>query len=475
VSRDRLAGLSPEERAERLRWLRLVLASESTTAAVQWRNPRVRPLQWQRDLGLVCDAIVDSALAGTGERHTIAAPPRHGKTEWTGRGMPLRAMLASGDDPMPVLYMTSTRERAEEVSHRMRSAVERYHAETRDQRYAPGRKWGTTEWETEAGHAWVGMGWSGSTGGIGCRLLVMDDVIGSSETYRSRTNRSRIRRVVQEDGLSRLMDGGAALQMETRRGMQDTTAWLTDEYPDTWTPHVWACHDPERGYLWPEMYGEAWRATMPHLTDSSPVWRSLYQQEPVPEGGTLIEPAWLTRTYPEDPEWVVRTAERVVMGVDLAFTGRERSDHCAFVVLAVRGPWRDVLHVTRRRMAWREQVDTLRDLMDRWSIQPGSVVVERAANGDAIIAELEASVGALRGERAAKDKATRLTPHLGTVAGALRLPARAPWRSAFIEELSAFTGTADAHDDQVDALVWAMVAAQAGGRTASDYLDVYGL
>ncbi len=478
MTRDPLAALRrlPEtERRAALDALRLARIPSSVSAAVRWRNPRFRPLPWQRDLAAVCDRLRDDSLAGRSPRMTLSAPPRVGKTEHTGRGLPLSAMVAAGDDPMPIIYATSAKERAEEVSHAVRSAVERYHRETRDDRFAPGRKWGTLEWETEAGHRWTAFGWTSSTGGVPGRLLIGDDLLGSSEAYRSRSVRLRLRRVWQEDLLSRLESGGGALQMETRRGLEDTTGWLTTEYPDTWERHVWRMWDPADGYLWPERYGEAWRAANPHLTDSSPVWRSLYQQEPVPEGGTLIEPAWLTRTYPEDPEWVARTADRVVMGVDLAFTGRERSDHCAFVVVAVRGPWRDVLHVTRRQMPWREQVATLRDLIDRWRTQPGNVVVERAANGAAVVDQLAEEVGALRSEPATRDKASRLTPHLGTVAGALRLPARAPWRSAFVEELLAFTGAADAHDDQVDALVWAMVGAQGGGRTASDYLDLYGL
>jgi len=463
-----LANMTPSERAEAVRYLRLARAARSVTGAVTWRNPRLRPLPWQLDLGRVCDRIVDSTLTGTGARVTLAAPPRHGKTEWTGRGMPLRAMFASKDRPMPVLYATSAKDRAEEVSSRVRAGVARYFEETGDQRYAPGRKWGTLEWETEAGHAWVALGWSGTTGGIGARLLIMDDVIGSSEVYRSKTTRMRIRRVVQEDLLSRLMDGGAALQMETRRGLEDTTGWLLSEYPDTWESHVWPMWTPDRGYLWPEQYGEAWRARNPHLTDNAPVWRSLYQQEPVPEGGAMIPPEHLRRTYPEDPRIAARLADHIVIGADLAFTGKTTSDHTAAVVLGVRGANRDVLDVVRRQMPWLDQKRALRDLCQKW--KPSAVVVEEAANGYAIIDELRAyGIPGVRGEKTGgKDKVARLTPWLGTIAADLRLPESAPWRSDLIGELSAFTGVADAHDDQVDALVWAMVAARGGTWTVDD-------
>lgn len=43
------------------------------------------------------------------------------------------------------------------------------------------------------GLSWVGMGWSGATGGIGARLLILDDVIGTSQAHRSSATRAQIR------------------------------------------------------------------------------------------------------------------------------------------------------------------------------------------------------------------------------------------------------------------------------------------
>jgi len=118
-----LANMTPSERAEAVRYLRLARAARSVTGAVTWRNPRVKPLWFQLEMGRVCDRLVDSSLAGTSMRATLSTGPRLGKTEWTGRGMPLRAMFASKDRPMPVLYATSAKDRAEEVSSRVRAGV----------------------------------------------------------------------------------------------------------------------------------------------------------------------------------------------------------------------------------------------------------------------------------------------------------------------------------------------------------------
>ena len=435
-------------------------ATRSTCAAVRWRDPSVVPLPWQLELGAACDALVDVALSPDGwARTTLAAPPRHGKTEHVGVGMPLSAMLRAAREgrPLTVLYATSAGERADEVSVKVRGAIRRAHRLTGDDAFAPGDIWQRTAWQTKGGLRWTALGWTASTGGVDADLLVMDDLIGSSQVYRSRSSREQIRRVVQEDLLSR--KARVAVQMETRRGIEDTTAWLEREFGDVWQSRVWRCHDETRGYLWPEMYGDAWRAANPHLTDSSPIWRSLYQQEPVPEGGTLIDPEWLTRTYPESPAIAARLADRIVIGVDLAVTGKTTSDYCAAVVLGVRGAHRDVLQVVRQRLGPLEQRAMLVDLCSKW--KPSDVLVEEAAGGHRIVEDLRAAgVSGVRGQPPRGDKVTRLAPHLGAIAADLRMPYTSePWALDFRDELSSFTGRADAHDDQVDALVWAMVAA----------------
>ncbi len=463
----------------------LVSACLSVTGAVQWRSPSVEALPWQIDLGETCDRLVDSALDGTGMRATLSAPARHGKTEWTGRGMPIRAFLGAWmrglcvlDSPKPtfsIFYVTSAGDRSGEVSDQIRSAVARIYRETGDELWAPGPTWKREDFQTRGGLRWVACGWSATTGGVGANLLIMDDMTGSSEVYRGPTQRNKIRRVVQEDLLSRLVEGGAALQMETRRGIHDTTAWLLGDFPDVWEDHTWKCYDPERGYLWPEQYGEKWRKTMPHLTDNSPVWRSLYQQEPIAEGGTIIDPSWLEATYSEPPDVVASLADLRVFGVDLASTGKQTSDPCAFVVVAVRDAFVDVLFAYQKQMDYPRARQYLTELGLEWDTHGG--VVELAANGDALVADLSSVVAGIRGERATKDKVARLTPWLPMMAARqLRLPAMgAPWVRSFREAVLAFSGTDGDDDHFIDALVWALVAADTGTgqMTVDDWADVF--
>lgn len=462
-------------------------AKRSVAGAMEWRDPKMVPLDWQRELCAVCDDLIDSALEGTGKKVTLSAPPRHGKSEATGRAMPLSAYLRAGSRPISIMYVTSTATRAKEVSRRVRAAVLRIHRElvavekmyanqgvpytgVPSRMFAPSEdNWTTMDWETEGGHQWKGIGWSEATGGIGANILIMDDMVGSGATYRSRAKREAIRAAVDEDLLSRLMDGGSAIQMETRRGADDTTAWLQREHGDVWEDHTWPCYDESREgspYLWPEVYGEDWRAKMPHLSDSAPVWRALYQQEPVAEGGTLVATEWLEATYSEPPEVVAMLADKLVFGCDLTSKGSKLNDPAAITVTAYRGEYRDVLQVWSKRCPYPEQRKTLKELHDRWKHhakgKPIEVRVEAQAGGYAMVEELRPDVAGIIACPAVGDKVSRLTPHLPRIAARqVRTPAQgAHWVQGWKEEVTGFSGIDGEMDNQVDSLTLSLSSEQ---------------
>ncbi len=457
-----------EAAVRELRRLDFPLIGSSTCAAARWRQPSVVTLPWQEELGACCDDIRDRALAKRGIRATFTAPPRHGKTEHVGIALSISCYVAAVKlgRGFSIIYATAVDERAGDVSRQVRATVEELYRVTKLKAYEPGEKWTETEWETKGGLRWKALGAGASTGGIGCHLLICDDMIGKAERYRSKAQRESVIRAFEEDYLSRVEDGGSVAVMETRRGIHDVIGHIRANYGQVWRHRRWKHYTRGAGYLWPQRYGETWRAMNPHLTDSSAIWRSLHQGEPVPEGGTPIEAAWLEHTYPEPPEALRDAPGSIVsirvIGGDLAATGKTSSDPFAFVVLAARGAYRDVLEVVTGRASYVEQRRILKDLAAKW--RPAAIVIERAANGDALVDELRSEISGIRGESATADKLARLIPWLALIAaGQLRLPAQpTPWRSAFRAELLAFTGQEGGDDAQVDALVWALVAAATG-------------
>lgn len=450
--------------------LALDRACTSTLGAARWRMPDFEVAPFHRELAQLCDRLVESAFTGTALQAMVGAPPRHGKSELIALAMTTYALLRAWKErrEFAVLYVTAKDTLARRISRVLRGVCARLLELTGDDYFArsPDGEWTAESWETAGGFTMRAIGRGGATGGIGAHLLVLDDLIGSDKVYRSPADRETIWRSLSSDFMSRLMDGGAAIHMETRRGVLDTTARLLEEQGDQWEHHVWECYDPTRpygdGYLWPRRMNADARQRR-GLSDSDRDWLSLYQQRPVPEGGTLIEPGWLLHTFPgsTDPSVVRGSYQSVWVGVDLAATGRATSDHCVFTVVGCRGALRDVLEVVRFRAGFVEQRARLRELCRQW--RPTGVVVELAAGGDAIVDELQHDVPGLRGERATRDKKTRLQPWTGVLAaGQLRVPESARWLRDWRAELTAFSGTDGEPDDQVDSLVWALEAARAG-------------
>ncbi|HEX5269600.1 MAG TPA: phage terminase large subunit [Gemmataceae bacterium] len=162
-----------------------------------------------------------------------------------------------------------------------------------------------------------------------------------------------------------------------------------------------------------------------------------------------------------DPDGVPVSACWNCVTVDPAATEKETSDYTVVATFAVT-PRSDllVLDVVRKRLAIDRIVPEIAAACRRWS--PDWVGIE---SGGFQVAILEAArkcpdvptVNPLEPE--GKGKLVRATPAIiRCEAGRVFLPERSPWKEAFVAECVQFTGDekADAHDDQVDCLAYAV-------------------
>ena len=303
MARNRPAAerqLTPEQitaqEVDRARALRCV---ELGTCQLLWyRKPdQYKPAKWHWQIGDVCDQIIEDARNRVSSWWILEAPPRHGKSEHVGRGMGPRLMaLMPGAS---VLYCTSTDKRAREVSLSAQDLAIKLAPHF--PHLARGRPWESTEWTTEGGSAWVGCGAGGSTGGIGANLVVIDDVTGSARRQRSEAEKESLRRWIREDVLTR-SEGGPVVFMETRRGLDDVIGWVEQEFPGKCRRITWRFRSkgPEKhthpkdkrkpgDYLYPEKYGKEWHESQPQLVPGDPVYEALYVQEPIREGGEVLD------------------------------------------------------------------------------------------------------------------------------------------------------------------------------------------
>ena len=485
ADRALLRSLPADARREVARLARLAMARDSLPAWCEAGPPTPRGpyrlADWHRHLCGVLEDVSAQTVRGEAPRVIITAPPQHGKSEIVARRWPLwhlartghTVALASYSADLAVDHSRATREMATWDDYRLAMPSLARRDVDRADGYRRADVDRVDNWRVSGAGRYIAVGVGGALTGRSPHLIVVDDPIKDTSAAYSKATRDSVWDWFSGVVLTRaLANGSGIVVMHTRWHEDDLVGRLTREQPGRWTVlnyRLEAEADDPLGRplgapLDPAIMGAERIADM-HRTVIPRDVAALYQQRPAPAGGALIREDWLSVRYDLDPMAQRVACERVVVGVDLAFRGSETSDYCVAVVVGVVGARRYVLHVERVRAEYPAQRAMVADVAQRW--RADAVVVERAANGDALIAELSPVVPGLRGERAARDKVQRLAES-GTMeamhAGQVLLPRRADWLPALTDELLSFP--AGAHDDQVDALVWAMVAARQSPSTA---------
>jgi phage terminase large subunit-like protein len=168
------------------------------------------------------------------------------------------------------------------------------------------------------------------------------------------------------------------------------------------------------------------------------------------------------------------TRYRVGKGVDLAYTAKTRADYSCGLVLLQGGQdeqGRDLYYVSAVKRAQCEVPDFARELAALNVTYPGGAWHWFCSTTEKGVAQVVTADGVhIAPVIATKDKFQRaqavavawnegriLVPRtLGAALGEQAQPddfdREPPWLKAFVDELGAFTGVGDRHDDQVDAL-----------------------
>jgi predicted phage terminase large subunit-like protein len=171
-----------------------------------------------------------------------------------------------------------------------------------------------------------------------------------------------------------------------------------------------------------------------------------YQQEPTPATGRIFNPNWW-RLYKELPE-----CELFVLSVDCSFKSKASSDFVAIHKWGTLGIRSYLVERRTERMGYIATKMAIKEMQSRG--RPASVIlIESAANGIAVIEELQAdpdfgaSVISIEPQG---DKVTRANAASADVeGGSIYLPENAEWLAAFLRTFAAFPGIK--HDDDVDA------------------------
>ena len=333
-----------------------------------------------------------------------------------------------------------------------------------------------SEWRSVQGGGLLAGGAAGSGSGTALTgqgisgLLVVDDAFKGREDADSALVRDKVWEWMGEVAYTRL-EGGSVIVVGTRWHADDLIGRL-ESHPE-WEvlnlPAIAEGDDPldrEPGEaLWPERYPVE---ELEAIKRQIGAWgfAALYEGRPRPRGAAVFgEP-----TRFDLPEWKPEAA-RVIIGADPAASEKTSADYSVACVMALEGRGDRmtgrVLDLYRGQVTIPTFAAELRRLAAKWWNAP--IAVEAVGGFKAVPQLLRAVDPFLRitevkltGDKFQRAQAVAAAWNDGRVL----VPTSAPWVEAFLDEVQAFTGVKDRHDDQVDALAHAWNALSGGTARA---------
>jgi predicted phage terminase large subunit-like protein len=369
-------------------------------------------------------------------RAVVSAPPQHGKSETI---MHALAWHLAQDPTRTHAYVTYAGNFATDQSRRIRSITDSAGVEMSDQA-------ALRRWRTARGGGLIAEGVSGQlTGKSVDGIFVIDDPYKDRVEAESALKRERVWQFFTDVAKTRLNPAASVIVVHTRWHEDDLAGRLVKHHG--WEKVNLQAVSPEGAPLWPERYTPQWlKEQREALGEYS--WASLYMGEPRPRGGAVFRDV---RLY--DPQTTVVRSHvwRVAIGVDLAYTAKSRADYSVAVVLAADGQGHCyVLDVIRAQLEAPQMAQQLASLKARYA----APMRWYTGGTEAGVAQLMQSMGVTIETMPARSDKFLRSQNAAAAWNASRIsvPMNAAWSNAFVEEVLAFTGVGDLHDDQVDAL-----------------------
>lgn len=304
---------------------------------------------------------------------------------------------------------------------------------------------------------------SGFTG-RGADLIIVDD------PYKGRTEAEsgRIREATWNwftaVAITRRSPHASVIVTHTRWTVDDLVGKVTKDHG--WPYVNLQAIQPETGEaLWPDEWPAEKLRTIQSLIGPYE-WSSLYMGEPRPRGGAVFGDP----TPCETEDWPQKF-DRIVIGIDCAYTKKTHSDYSVAVVLGIKDGQHYVLEVVRRQV----EAPTFGEILKQLRAKYGSPTIYWYIGGieKAVVDFFQNSLGVpVKAVPAKEDKFVRAQAVAAAWnSGRVHIPATdQPWSSAFLSEVLLFTGLDDPHDDQVDALAAAFIPS-AGKRVVRGVLN----
>lgn len=467
------SSYSPQERQAIRHAFQVSVAMACMAGFVRYTYPGYQMGWVHEEICCELDNFLAAVAAGQSPRLMITVPPRHGKSELASIRFPAYVF---GRYPDMSLISTSY---SADLASRMNRSVQRVIDSELYHHVFPGTSLSGKNVRSTAegsylrnsdifeivGHrgSYRSAGVGGGITGMGGDILNIDDPIKDRAEADSPTIREKVWDWYTSTLYTRLAPGGGILLIQTRWHTDDLAGRLL-EAAKTGDGDQWRVVNFEAIATADEAHRKAGEALHPERYSLDQLqrikaalgtrdWEALYQQKPVPDGGSIFKREWLRFYNPTD---LPARFDKLLTSWDMTFEDTKGSDFVTGQVWGKAGANFYLLDQIRARLDFVATLDAFIAQTKKWS-KATRHLVEKKANGHAVISVLNKHVSGIIPVVPTESKTARayaVTTFFEAGNVYTPNPSWCPWAQVYVDELTQFPGVA--HDDQVDATTQAL-------------------
>ena len=312
-----------------------------------------------------------------------------------------------------------------------------------------------------AGGGMVSTGIGGAITGEGADLLIIDDPIRNRRDANSPSYRDFVWGEWKATLSTRLQPGASVIVILTRWHEDDLAGRILEHDSRDWNEIKIPCIAQENDLLgrspgeplWPENgFGLEWADKTKRAVGALD-WASLYQQDPRPQQGALLNRNYWKRfsKYPDAREF-----DKIIFSWDCTFKDLETSDFVVGQTWGKMGPDFYLLDQVRERMGIVQTMEAIKAMAARWPSGIGTYIEDKA-NGSAVIEMLKSHISGIIPVSPTEGKVSRAQAVLPLIMGGnVYIPTNdlASWAIDFVNECASFPY--GKNDDQVDCATQAL-------------------
>lgn len=398
----------------------------------------------------------------------LAAPPRHGKTLFLSRVLP--AWFLGRFPDKRVLLITYQDNFSRTQSRAARNILKVHGSAVFGIKVAE---------DTAAANAWdiqnheggmEAVGAGGAITGKGADLLIVDDLIKGRQQALNENLMLEMWEWFRTDVLSRLEPGASIIIMNTRWTLSDVIGMILEQqrlekegelddedmsfddfkyfnYPALAEENDILGRLPGQA-LFPQRWDEA-KLRKRKARNDDYWWSALYQGNPVPLSGEIIDTNGFKRTYEYAKPPSRELFDLIVISADTAIKDTELADFSVLEVWGIKNDGYFLLDLLREKFQYPTLKETALALCRVW--RPEFVLIEDKGSGSSLIQDMreDGSFTIMAIDPGNESKVLRMQAETPTIkSGMIVLPDHSSWKDDFLLECRSFPR---GKKDQVDA------------------------